>query len=85
MPLWTWDEDEARIRPDRSYFGRCRMNDTFPAGGAVEWQWTLGEIISAVISAGLDVLHVAEHPEPFWRPQHVAASAWRKPICDSRL
>ena len=22
VPLWTWDEDQARIRPDRSYFGR---------------------------------------------------------------
>jgi SAM-dependent methyltransferase len=83
VPLWTWDEDEARIRPDRSYFGRCHMNDTFPAGGAVEWQWTLGEIISAVISAGLDVLHVAEHPEPFWRPQHVAAAAWRGQLPNS--
>jgi hypothetical protein len=59
VPLRTWDEAETRIRPDRNYFGRCHVNDTFPARGAVEWQRTLGEIINAVISAGLNLLHVA--------------------------
>ena len=83
VPLWTWDEDQARIRPDRNYFGRSHVNDTFPARGAVEWQWTLGEIVNAVISAGLDVLHVAEHAEPFWRPQGVAAAAWRGQLPNS--
>ncbi len=77
VALWTWDEDEARLRPDRSYFGPWHVNDTFPARGAVEWQWTLGQIITAVISAGLTVLHVAEHPEPFWRPLDADAAAWR--------
>ncbi|HET6502994.1 MAG TPA: class I SAM-dependent methyltransferase [Amycolatopsis sp.] len=75
--LWTWDEDEPRIRPDRGYFARSHVNDTFPGHGAVEWQATLGEIITAVISAGLEVRHVAEHPEPFWRPNGVEAAAWR--------
>jgi SAM-dependent methyltransferase len=37
--LWTWDGDLARIRADRDYFGRGHVNDTFPARGAVEWQW----------------------------------------------
>jgi SAM-dependent methyltransferase len=83
VPLWTWDEDEPRIRPDRSYFARSHVNDTFPAGGAVEWQWTLGEIINAVIGAGLDVLHVAEHAEPFWRPEGVAAAAWEGQLPNS--
>jgi SAM-dependent methyltransferase len=77
VPLWTWDEDEARIRPDRSYFARSHENDTFPARGAVEWQWTLGQVITAVIGAGLELAHVAEYPEPFWRPGGVAAAAWR--------
>jgi len=83
VPLWTWDEDQARIRPDRSYFGRCHENDTFPARGAVEWQWTLGDVINAAISAGLEVLHVAEHAEPFWRPQGVQAAAWRGQLPNS--
>jgi SAM-dependent methyltransferase len=76
VPLWTWDEDQPRIRTDRSYFGRCHENDTFPARGTVEWQWTLGQIISAVISAGLELLHVGEHAEPFWFPQGIQAAAW---------
>jgi hypothetical protein len=83
VPLWTWDEDQARIRTDRTYFGRSHVNDTFPARGAMEWQWTLGEIINAVISAGLEVLHVAEHPEPFWRPEGVTAAAWRGQLPNS--
>ena len=41
--LWTWDQDRPRIREDRSYFARSHVNDTFPARGAVEWQWTLGQ------------------------------------------
>ena len=77
VPLWSWDEDRTRIRADRSYFSPGHRNDTFPARGAVEWQWTLGQIINAVIAAGLDVVHVAEHPEPFWRPQGVDAAAWQ--------
>jgi SAM-dependent methyltransferase len=77
VPLWTWDEDAAHIRPDRDYFARSHVNDTFPARGATEWQWTLGEIINAVISAGLDVRHVSEHAEPFWRWADVDAAAWR--------
>jgi SAM-dependent methyltransferase len=77
VPLWTWDEDEPRIRPDRSYFARSHVNDTFPAGGAVEWQWSLGQIITAVVSAGLEVLVVEEYAEPFWKPADTAAAAWR--------
>lgn len=77
VPLWTWDEDEPRIRPDRGYFERSHVNDTFPANGAVEWQASLGEIINAVISCGLRIQHVAEYAEPFWRPGDVSAAAWR--------
>jgi SAM-dependent methyltransferase len=77
VPLWTWDADEPRIRPDRSYFARSHVNDTFPGNGAVEWQWTLGQIVTAVVTAGMDVLHLGEHPEPFWRAGGVAAAAWK--------
>jgi SAM-dependent methyltransferase len=77
VPLWSWDEDAPRIRPDRGYFERSHVNDTYPARGAVEWQATLAEIISAVIGAGLEVQHVAEYAEPFWRPDSVAAAAWQ--------
>ncbi|MEV6717354.1 class I SAM-dependent methyltransferase [Lentzea sp. NPDC051208] len=83
VPLWTWDEDEPRIRPDRGYFARSHVNDTFPANGAVEWQASLGEIINAVISAGLRIAHVAEYAEPFWRPDGVAAAAWKGQLPNS--
>jgi SAM-dependent methyltransferase len=76
VPLWTWDPDEPRIRSDRSYFARSHVNDTFPANGAVEWQWTLGQIVTAVAGAGMEILHLGEHPEPFWRAGGVAAAAW---------
>jgi SAM-dependent methyltransferase len=77
VPLWSWDSDEPRIRPDRSYFARSHVNDTFPAHGALEWQRTLGEIVNAVLAAGLGLRHLAEFAEPFWRPDGVSAAAWQ--------
>ena len=82
VPLWTWDEDQPRIRPDRGYFERSHVNDTFPANGAVEWQATRGHI-KAVICAGLEIRHVAEYTEPFWRPGNVAAAAWQGQLPNS--
>lgn len=76
VPLWTWDEKSPQIRADRSYFGPRHVNDTFPGNGAVEWQWTLGEIVTTVIGAGLEILHLGEYPEPFWRAGGVSAAAW---------
>jgi SAM-dependent methyltransferase len=77
VPLWTWDEDEPRIRPDRSYFAESHINDTYPANGAQEWQWNLGQIVTAVGAAGMHVETLEEYAEPFWRPAdgHNAA-AW---------
>jgi SAM-dependent methyltransferase len=76
VPLWTWDEDAPGVRDDRSYFARSHVNDSFPARGATEWQHTLGEVVTAVIAAGLELLSLAEYPEPFWRPGGVRAAAW---------
>jgi SAM-dependent methyltransferase len=75
-PLWTWDADEPGIRADRGYFARSHVNDSFPANGAVQWQWTLGEIVTTVAAAGLEVVHLGEYPEPFWRMGGVTAAAW---------
>ena len=74
--LWSWDSDEARVRSDRSYFARSYVNDSFPANGAVEFQWTLGQLVTAVATAGLAVVHLSEHPEPFWKMGDVSAAAW---------
>lgn len=76
IPLWTWDEDTPGIRGDRSYFARSHVNDTFPARGAVEWQHTLGQVVTAVITAGMELLSLAEYPEPFYRFGGVRAAAW---------
>jgi SAM-dependent methyltransferase len=77
--LWTWDLDEPRIRPDRSYFGRSFVcdDDSFPAHGAVMWQWTLGRIVTAVVRAGLEVRTLEEYAEPFWRMGDIDAAAFR--------
>ena len=76
IPLWTWDESSPGIRADRSYFARSHVNDTFPARGATEWQHTLGQVVTAVITTGLELLSLAEYPEPFWMPGGVRAAAW---------
>jgi len=77
VPLWTWDEDEPRIRPDRSYFADSHINDTFPGNGAREWQWNLGQIVTAITKAGLHLQALEEYAEPFWRPQDdTNAAAW---------
>jgi SAM-dependent methyltransferase len=74
--LWTWDEDRPCIREDRDYFGRSHVNDTFPAHGAVQWQSTLGQVVTAVADAGLQIVHLGEYAEPFWRMGGVSAAAW---------
>ncbi|MFF0338740.1 class I SAM-dependent methyltransferase [Kribbella sp. NPDC004875] len=77
VPLWSWDADEPRVRPDRSYFAESHINDTFPGNGAQEWQWTLGQIVTAVSRAGLQIQVLEEYAEPFWRPQDdTNAAAW---------
>jgi SAM-dependent methyltransferase len=76
VALWSWDSDRPRIREDRSYFAGSHVNDTFPARGAVEWQWSLGQVVTAVAAAGLQIVHLGEYPEPFWRPDGVRAAAW---------
>jgi SAM-dependent methyltransferase len=87
---WVWAPDamDLVLRPDADYFARAaRANDTFPglflddvanSGGpwaqAWERQWTLGEVVTALATAGLQLVSLAEHAEHFW-PQfpHVPA------------
>ncbi|MFC7878188.1 class I SAM-dependent methyltransferase [Isoptericola sp. NPDC057391] len=76
VPLWAWDADELRVRPDRGYFETSHVNDTFPGHGAVERQRTLAETVMACLRAGFEIEHLEEHPEPFWRPDGVDAAAW---------
>lgn len=85
--LWTRDATRPGLQDSVSYFGGTRANDSFPASAidrfapgaglrAVEFQWTVADLIMALIDAGLAVDHVAEYPEPFWRPAGPRAEAW---------
>lgn len=77
VPLWAWDADEIRTRPDRGYFERSHVNGSFPANGAVERQHTLSKLVMACRRAGFEIEHLDEYPEPFWRPGNLdAAAAW---------
>ncbi|MEU4428349.1 class I SAM-dependent methyltransferase [Actinoplanes sp. NPDC024001] len=75
-PLWTWDADEPRIRPDRDYFAASHVNDSFPAEGAVQQQHTFGDLVTALSAAGLHILRMREYAEPFWRMGDLDAAAW---------
>ena len=55
---------------------RSHANDSFPARGATEWQWALGQVVTAVVASGLELLSLGEYPEPFWKPGNVRAAAW---------
>jgi SAM-dependent methyltransferase len=79
---WVWDGEarEPVLRPGRGYFDRGpHANDDFPARAveartpagevpptAWEYQWTLGDLVNAVIAAGLAVERMDELPEHFW-------------------
>lgn len=75
-PLWSWDSEQIRVRDDRGYFERTHVNDSFPAGGALEHQCTFAQTIMAITRAGFEILHLDEHPDPFWQPSGVQAAAW---------
>jgi SAM-dependent methyltransferase len=76
VPVWAWDADEIRVRPDRSYFAPTHVNDSFPGNGAVERQHTLSSIVMSCVRAGFEIEHLDEYPEPFWRPWGFQAAAW---------
>ena len=79
--VWNPGRSTFTLRSDgRGYFDSApRANDDFPASAverftpegesvpqAWEWQWTLGQVLTAIASAGLHIERVEEHPEHFW-------------------
>ncbi|HEV7761059.1 MAG TPA: hypothetical protein VGO78_18765, partial [Acidimicrobiales bacterium] len=77
----------VQVDARHGYFGGTRVNDTFPASAldqygaghgldAVEWQWTLADVVGATVAADLELRHLGEHPEPFWRPGGATSPAW---------
>jgi len=79
---WVWDGEARELapRPGRGYFdGGPHANDDFPARAveartpagevpptAWEYQWTLGDVVNAVVAAGLTVERLNEFSEHFW-------------------
>lgn len=79
---WIWEPgaDSHSLHPSRSYFDdEPRANEDFPARAvdrfgsrdqptpiAWEYHWTLGEIVSAAVQAGLELETLAEHSEQYW-------------------
>ncbi|MEJ7811209.1 MAG: class I SAM-dependent methyltransferase [Gemmatimonadaceae bacterium] len=79
--VWEPNAPEYRLREDGSgYFARePRVDRVFPASAieqltpdgearceAVERQWTLGQVVTSLVRAGLAVEWLEEHPEHFW-------------------
>jgi ubiquinone/menaquinone biosynthesis C-methylase UbiE len=79
--VWDGTVATHQLRDDgRGYFDRTpRANDDFPASAvnrytqtneqapkAWEYQWTLGEVVTALCEAGLLIERVEEHAQQFW-------------------
>jgi SAM-dependent methyltransferase len=79
--LWDPNASQHRLRGDgRGYFdAEPRANDDFPARAveahtpmgeeppaAWEYQWTVGQVVTALCTAGLTIETMEEHPEHFW-------------------
>ncbi|QUL38945.1 class I SAM-dependent methyltransferase [Erythrobacter sp. JK5] len=77
---WVWARDTQQWQVTGDYFERtARANQDFPAMAveqfaehgaerpkAYEWQWTLGDVVSAVAGAGLRIEFLHEHAFNFW-------------------
>ena len=75
VPLYAWDPEVAACSPIGAIstaarqrhlsLQRCRRVAVEP-----------GEIVTAISEAGLGVIQLVEHPEPFWRPANLNAAVW---------
>ena len=62
--------------PSWAYFSVSHVDEWFPGGGATRLQWSFGAVVTAVAEAGLQIVHLAEFAEPFWRMGGASAAAW---------
>ena len=107
--VWEPEGWRFELRPDGGdyFFRGPRANRDFPASAiarampigedvpeAVEWQWTLGEVVTSVARAGLRLEALQEHPGKYWakfpaiparvadRLPHTFSLLARKPECE---
>lgn len=76
--LWDEESDRFELRREASYFQSAPGRELgFPYAAAQRTEpgaevrltskvWTLGQVITFLIRAGLEIRHVEEFPEPFW-------------------
>jgi SAM-dependent methyltransferase len=78
--VWDTDADAYRIHPLRGdYFSTCTAGDRWPAPYLArradleparlpihERQWTLGQIVNALIECGLQLMRLDEYAETYW-------------------
>jgi SAM-dependent methyltransferase len=92
--LSVFDADAADLVPRRPYFHRAEP-DVWPPGGydyadhgyapenpSHEWQWSLADVVNALLGAGLELEFLHEHADaPFdWRPgMERTETGWRLP------
>lgn len=84
--VWEPEASGFELRSDEGdyFFRGPRVNRDFPASAvaravpagqdvpeAVEWQWTLGEVVTSVARAGLRVQRLEEHSDQYW-PRYAA-------------
>jgi len=76
---WVWDTAAStyQLHPEHgNYFSPYRNNGRWPAQflseqgredlQAHEHQWTLGDILNAVVASGLSLVRFEEHPDLYW-------------------
>ena len=68
----------CNISPAGAALNPIRMTEWCAGHHCQPPQWALAEITDAVISVGLDLVHVSEYPEPFFRPSGVSAAVKRE-------
>ena len=79
---WVWDMDAPEYRIDAvrgDYFSKALSDQRWPnpildrlSGDAEErprareHQWTLGDVLNALVATGLGLEHFEEHPDLYW-------------------
>ena len=82
---WVWDTHAEGyvLDPDHGdYFSlepRQRLFTPAVRNAPRYRQWTLGDVVNALVGAGLSVESLSEHPEPFWSQfPHVSEDTLRR-------
>ncbi len=89
--LWQEDASSFLLRDDESYFrpapnaevgfpySAAQRSDPTKPVSLTSRVWTLGQVVSAVVNAGLQVRHLEEFADPFWDQfKHIDPTEFRR-------